>query len=607
MVGCQPTSPFGASTSQADSFAHVNDPTERAILQALEKGDYPRAEQQLRKGLAAAIAEGPSPEDAKLDLCTAITLNRLARVDEILRTKPNLTEEIEGVSLFGRALASLSMTELFLQHGADIEGQVFRRGDSPLLYAVASGRTIVARWLLYRGAKIGAEYSNGESLLHRAAAHNDPQLCKDLIAKGLALDARTPADRSMFFETHWHGPMPKSFERPGRGLSPIHRATHSVKNLEVLEKAGADLWAKDESGANALHHAVFAGSVESVNYLLSRGFDPNSTTKDGSTPLHFAMIRLIGYDESVTDALLKAGADRNRKNFAGKTALDVFRAEAEIILADWVLNERGLTKSPLTVDGTYRGLEEHFQKLGSNLGLPPVQKPDHRDGWEVYTPRAFGESPSKSVGILHRRVKVSGDRTVLRLKIEPIIGSSTKLNQPVKLTNLRMMGYGAPASEITLKSGQEVELIFPKNAGMFGAGLTFDWRMTGRSGKVWERLATGPEITVSSYVIEYHSNKSPTERERSATISSDPFGRRAEFRTISVPRPDRKHPIQSKWQPVEKYKGLVVQYPGTSNTAEVTIECRFVDEQPGAKPYRTEIPLTPQKSSLFEPVQLGAR
>ncbi len=75
-----------------------------------------------------------------------------------------------------------------------------------------------------------------------------------------------------------------------------------------------------------MHWAAAAGDVDEVQELLAHGAAVNAQTKDGSTPLHFAVEN--GNPEVVV-RLLDYEADLTIKNVKGKTPLDCLPTKGE--------------------------------------------------------------------------------------------------------------------------------------------------------------------------------------------------------------------------------------------------------------------------------------
>ena len=77
--------------------------------------------------------------------------------------------------------------------------------------------------------------------------------------------------------------------------------------MQLVDKGGADVNHTSKSGRAALHHLIDSDNIEVIEYLLSKGADPN-TISDMGTPLLSAI--MFSRDGAV-DALLAASADPN--------------------------------------------------------------------------------------------------------------------------------------------------------------------------------------------------------------------------------------------------------------------------------------------------------
>lgn len=118
-----------------------------------------------------------------------------------------------------------SLITLLLQCGVAIEA---RRKDSatPLLYSIACGQWKVAKFLLDHGANIHAEVESGMTSLMSA--------------------------------TGWT-------------YSPGAKDTGQLEMVSCLLDYGVDIHQTSHSGLTALHCAAWAGSVESIDLLISKG------------------------------------------------------------------------------------------------------------------------------------------------------------------------------------------------------------------------------------------------------------------------------------------------------------------------------------------------
>ena len=196
--------------------------------------------------------------------------------------------------------------------------------------AAMHGHIKVVETLLECGAMIEEESTTSRwRPLHIAARSGESAMVKILIQHGAQIDARA-CD----------------------GICPIHEASASgsLGALDALIVAGAAIDCSDRDGCQPLHYATkVAGRSRVIRYLLSRGSDREAETSDGSRPLRLACISdpsnfrtlialgaEVDYNngsESVLQTaislecnwavgiLLAQGADPNRQNGDGKTAL----------------------------------------------------------------------------------------------------------------------------------------------------------------------------------------------------------------------------------------------------------------------------------------------
>jgi ankyrin repeat protein len=110
------------------------------------------------------------------------------------------------------------------------------------------------------------------------------------------------------------------------GDMALHMAAAGFRRAvaEVLVEHGADWRVRNRRGAQALHYAADANrwepkaQVETIEFLLSIGADPNSLDNSGVAPLHRAVRTRSG---PAVRALLDGGADARKPNKAGSTAL----------------------------------------------------------------------------------------------------------------------------------------------------------------------------------------------------------------------------------------------------------------------------------------------
>ncbi len=91
--------------------------------------------------------------------------------------------------------------------------------------------------------------------------------------------------------------------------------------VKRLIEAGEDVNTIDQKGWNCLHHAVIMNDVEIIEYLLTQGVLINLPSRDGCTPLDFAILLVKAFNNyQIYDLLKNHGAIANA---AGKCEVEI--------------------------------------------------------------------------------------------------------------------------------------------------------------------------------------------------------------------------------------------------------------------------------------------
>lgn len=106
--------------------------------------------------------------------------------------------------------------------------------------------------------------------------------------------------------------------------------------VRALLDGGADVDARDATGASALMLAVLYGDADLVKLLLERKADPNAANAMGATALHWAVD-----NRAEVEALLAAGADPNALAASGLTPLMAAAVRDDVDAIVPLLLERG--------------------------------------------------------------------------------------------------------------------------------------------------------------------------------------------------------------------------------------------------------------------------
>ena len=115
---------------------------------------------------------------------------------------------------------------------------------------------------------------------------------------------------------------------------PYCDSDEDVKNVvEFLLNKGAEVNARNDDGATALHWACYKGYLESARLLLDHGAALEAKDEDNETPLHWAS---CNNKLDVVKELVQQGADIFAKSEDDKTPLDLAnRQVAEYLLGQY--------------------------------------------------------------------------------------------------------------------------------------------------------------------------------------------------------------------------------------------------------------------------------
>ena len=190
---------------------------------------------------------------------------------------------------------------LLVSHGGDIHLNTQKYPISPLFDSVVQGDRAMAEALV---TKTGDTRAAKWAPLQVTVVSGDIQAVEDLLAKGADVNAKNEL-----------------------GASALHAAAvFGLKDIaELLIEKGADVNNKAESsmwdeGMTALHGSCIKGQKAVAELLIAKDADVNAKSKNGYTPLHIAAMR--GYRD-VAELFIAKGADINAKDNEGRTALSL--------------------------------------------------------------------------------------------------------------------------------------------------------------------------------------------------------------------------------------------------------------------------------------------
>jgi ankyrin repeat protein len=271
---------------------------------------------------------------------------------------PSIAQSIHAAVYAGdmEKVKSLLMEDPLLINRED------RNGRTPLFFAVLSGNTDMAEFLITQGALVRVGDHNLRAPIHMAGFMDDIEMAGLLLKNGAVVDTRAI----------------------GAATPLIHSSlTDRVKFSRFLIEQGADLNVQCNSLTTPLYFASLNNNIDFLNYLLELGADLDTPDFLGRTPLSIAVrdgfsviseaLIKRGADRRVTDPfldrsllhlaaiqgrlntagqLVRAGLEVNAKDGKGFTPLDYARSYGHAALAEFLLKEGGRADHISSLEGT---------------------------------------------------------------------------------------------------------------------------------------------------------------------------------------------------------------------------------------------------------------
>lgn len=207
-------------------------------------------------------------EKMSQEFLKAVTQGEVAKVKELLKTDPQLAAAKNEKGMSAVLLATYyrkpEVVAVLLATGVELN----------IFEAAATGQTERVRALVKRDAALANAFApDGYFPLGLAVFFGHKDAFDALLAAGADVNAVT---------------------RESMKITSLHSAV-TAKQFEMareLLKRGANVNpSQAENGITPLHEAAANGSLEFVKLLLEHGAKLNAKTKDGKTPLDFAVSR----------------------------------------------------------------------------------------------------------------------------------------------------------------------------------------------------------------------------------------------------------------------------------------------------------------------------
>jgi ankyrin repeat protein len=256
------------------------------------------------------------------------------------------------------------LTETVIKLGAKIYPESENTGN--LFYSlVAQGKLTIemTKLLVKYNVNVGTKYSNRLSLVHVLSKRGDFENLEFLIRSGFDVNILNNQNRNAL---HYAVLTPSNTNvinllitsgvdingKDINGATPLHLANKikNCDNIELLIKRGANIFAVNQRGRNALHFAVTVPSnADVITLLVGEGVDIDCRDATGFTPLHLAYKREM-FDN--VRALVTLGAnvdtvDDKQRSLLHRAALSPV-AEAIELLIDKAANVNARDISGIT-------------------------------------------------------------------------------------------------------------------------------------------------------------------------------------------------------------------------------------------------------------------
>ena len=204
---------------------------------------------------------------------------------------------------------NMEMVKALVEAGADLNfkgGNGDLTGLTPLIYATATGKEDIARYLISRGAKLNEVDDNGFSAAGAAIARNDVRMLKLLGDSGANLrqlqgSYKGPLIRDAARSVEAGAEMVQYLIRKGadvnqedgEGDAPLFHAAlfGNTRVADLLLRAGADIdHLNNEAKITALFAAIWQKQSETAQFLIKKGANVNLLTSDGFGPANAAVM-----------------------------------------------------------------------------------------------------------------------------------------------------------------------------------------------------------------------------------------------------------------------------------------------------------------------------
>jgi ankyrin repeat protein len=330
-------------------------PSDRALLDAAKRGDVAAVRQALKEGADPNFAQGDGLtalhlaaeagqlEVAKVLLAARANVQAKTRIGaytplhlaaggghaDIVTALLDAGADARAVTtnsavtplhLAAKALNGDAAVRALLQKGADVNARE-RSGQTPLMFAAASGRTTAVKVLVEFGADHALATTVTDVLrevaVDRAAQQKRREVSQQIRREAGATDrgATTEEEQKAIAAQREFVRNEAEVEKVLEGFTPdalgqkaasFNTPSGYVSPVEIVRRPQREHLVQKEGGMTALLFAAREGRIETAQALLDGGADINQVSGDGSTPL---VLSLLNGQFDLSMMLLERGAD----------------------------------------------------------------------------------------------------------------------------------------------------------------------------------------------------------------------------------------------------------------------------------------------------------
>ncbi|KAI8966293.1 ankyrin [Daldinia sp. FL1419] len=326
----------------------------RMVGWVMRKGEIKTLRERLQEGKTSlnitisvinGFLEGKGQDEIKSDVNKVYEKlsTELRSQESGRRVRKRMEDDVASVSAFGGRRQSISQSTdadfplnryfdqlpqsskspspLYYQSNSQASSEVmlspFSAEPTTLLEAVRvrNGDAIIR--LISSGYSTAERTPDGQTVLHYCAIYNDAEIAQLLLDHGADINARDNQLRSPLNIALTSEALVVAHLLVQRGCSltgsidmifPLIQRIEEIPGIRPLLTTLAPKFNKSASGPYLVHKVLETSDIQSLEILLSAGFDPNTRDKYGLPPLYQAMMQ---QQKEAIRLLLKHGADKD--------------------------------------------------------------------------------------------------------------------------------------------------------------------------------------------------------------------------------------------------------------------------------------------------------